>query len=57
MGEAARDRIATRFRCDDTIDQTIALYRDLLPEHELRARRFADCEGPASDSRQSGFSA
>ncbi len=29
MGEAARERIGTRFRIEDTIEQTIALYRSL----------------------------
>ena len=30
LGQAARDRIATEFRIDDTIAQTRALYRDLV---------------------------
>lgn len=29
MGEAARERIGTKFRIEDTIEQTIALYRSL----------------------------
>ncbi len=31
MGEAARERIATRFNIERTIDETLALYRELLP--------------------------
>lgn len=32
MGEAARQRIATRFRNEDTVTKTIALYRELVPD-------------------------
>jgi len=32
MGEAARARIGSRFRIADTIDRTLALYRDVLAE-------------------------
>lgn len=32
MGEAARDRIATNFRNEDTVRKTIALYEELVPE-------------------------
>lgn len=32
MGRAARERIATRFRNSDTVDRTLALYREILDE-------------------------
>jgi glycosyltransferase involved in cell wall biosynthesis len=32
MGEAARERIATDFRNEDTVRKTIALYEELVPE-------------------------
>jgi len=32
MGAAARDRIRTRFRIEDTIEQTVDLYRSLVPQ-------------------------
>lgn len=32
MGEAARERIATDFRNDDTVRKTIALYEELVPD-------------------------
>ena len=32
MGEAARQRIATHFRHEDTVTKTIALYRELVPD-------------------------
>ena len=32
MGDAARERIATDFRNEDTVTKTIALYRELVPE-------------------------
>ena len=32
LGEAARQRIATRFRNEDTVTRTIALYRELVPD-------------------------
>ncbi|MEL7187142.1 MAG: glycosyltransferase family 4 protein, partial [Pseudomonadota bacterium] len=32
MGEAARTRIGTRFRNEDTVSKTIALYEELVPE-------------------------
>ena len=31
MGEAARERIGTHFRSEDTIVKTLALYRELVP--------------------------
>ena len=31
MGEAARQRIATNFRNEDTVRKTIALYQELVP--------------------------
>ena len=31
MGEAARERIATDFRNEDTVRKTIALYEELVP--------------------------
>ena len=31
MGEAARERIATAFRNEDTVKKTIALYEELVP--------------------------
>ena len=31
MGQAARERIATNFRNEDTVDKTIALYEELVP--------------------------
>ena len=31
MGEAARQRIATDFRNEDTVRKTIALYEELVP--------------------------
>ena len=34
LGEAARQRIATAFRNEDTVRKTIALYRELVPEPE-----------------------
>jgi glycosyltransferase involved in cell wall biosynthesis len=32
MGEAARERVASRFRNADTVEKTLALYRELLAE-------------------------
>ncbi len=32
LGEAARQRIATKFRHEDTVTKTIALYRELVPD-------------------------
>jgi glycosyltransferase involved in cell wall biosynthesis len=32
MGEAARERIGRHFRHEDTVEQTLALYRSLVPE-------------------------
>ena len=32
MGEAARQRIATDFRNEDTVTKTMALYRELVPD-------------------------
>ena len=32
MGEAARQRIATDFRNEDTVRKTIALYEELVPK-------------------------
>ncbi|MDJ0939938.1 MAG: glycosyltransferase family 4 protein [Woeseiaceae bacterium] len=32
MGDAARERIATHFRNEDTVAKTIALYKELVPE-------------------------
>ena len=32
MGTAARERIATHFKIEDTIQQTIAVYRELIQE-------------------------
>ena len=32
MGQAARDRIGTHFRNEDTVAKTIALYRELVPD-------------------------
>jgi glycosyltransferase involved in cell wall biosynthesis len=32
MGRAARERIATHFRNEDTVQKTIALYRELVPQ-------------------------
>jgi len=34
MGDAARERIATHFRNEDTVTKTIALYRELVPNPE-----------------------
>jgi glycosyltransferase involved in cell wall biosynthesis len=36
MGQAARERIATNFRNSDTVDRTLALYRDVLAEEPPR---------------------
>ena len=30
MGEAARERIGTRFRSEDTVRKTLALYREIM---------------------------
>ena len=32
LGEAARQRIGTAFRNEDTVRKTIALYKELVPE-------------------------
>ncbi|MDH5618879.1 MAG: glycosyltransferase, partial [Gammaproteobacteria bacterium] len=32
MGKAARERIATAFRNEDTVRKTIALYKELVPD-------------------------
>jgi glycosyltransferase involved in cell wall biosynthesis len=32
MGKAARERIATHFRNEDTVQKTIALYEELVPD-------------------------
>jgi hypothetical protein len=32
MGEAARERIGTAFRNEDTVRNTIALYQELVPD-------------------------
>jgi glycosyltransferase involved in cell wall biosynthesis len=32
MGEAARERIGTQFRSEDTVRKTLALYRELMAE-------------------------
>jgi glycosyltransferase involved in cell wall biosynthesis len=32
MGAAARERIATHFRIDDTVEKTLALYQEILAE-------------------------
>ena len=32
MGDAARERIATDFRNEDTVRKTIALYEELVPD-------------------------
>ena len=32
MGQAARERVASRFRNADTVEKTLALYRELLAE-------------------------
>jgi glycosyltransferase involved in cell wall biosynthesis len=37
LGKAARERIRTDFRIEDTIEQTLALYRSLVPEPSIRA--------------------
>lgn len=43
MGEAARERIATAFRNEDTVLKTIALYKELVPDPDQ-----ADQEGTRS---------
>ena len=35
MGEAARERIATEFRNEDTVRKTVALYEELVPVGEF----------------------
>jgi glycosyltransferase involved in cell wall biosynthesis len=47
FGEAARQRIATQFRSDDTISRTIDLYRQLVP-NQKPSRGTADSSTPAS---------
>ena len=32
MGQAARERIGTRFRHEDTVEETLAMYREVLAE-------------------------
>jgi glycosyltransferase involved in cell wall biosynthesis len=32
MGQAGRERIGTRFRNEDTVEETLALYREVLAE-------------------------
>ena len=32
MGKAARERIGTAFRNEDTVEKTIALYEELVPD-------------------------
>ncbi len=38
MGAAARDRIATDFRTEDTVRKTVALYEELIPSPEAERR-------------------
>jgi glycosyltransferase involved in cell wall biosynthesis len=55
IGEAARHRIATQFRCDDTVKKTIELYQELVPQQELRSRGNPAVDDSEMQSSQSGL--
>jgi glycosyltransferase involved in cell wall biosynthesis len=38
MGAAARERIATQFRSEDTVRQTLAMYREMLSDDQSADR-------------------